>query len=226
MSTFTPNKSIEQPAHGADNNTWDIPANADWAIIDTAFGGNVTISVTGLAAGGYVLTLPQYQPPNIIFTGTIGGNLLYAFPEGVGGLWSVFNNTTGAFTLTMECDIAGFSSVVVPQGQRAFVVSDGNNVSLAQSVAVSFSQISGQVSNAQVPEGAVTQYQAGLFIETAQLTGTVTAAQVGPLPASQITSGTLANAQLPNVAAGPGVTIAADPGTTPSGTFGDIFFYY
>jgi hypothetical protein len=44
--------------------------------------------------------------------------------------------------------------------------------------------------------------------------------------ASNISSGTVANAHLPNVGAGPGVTIQADPGTTPSGVFGDLFLYY
>ena len=33
-STFTTNKTFEQPANGAYSNTWDSPVNADWAAID------------------------------------------------------------------------------------------------------------------------------------------------------------------------------------------------
>ena len=130
MSTFTPNKSIEQPAAGSDNNTWAVPVNADWGIIDTALGGNSAILVTGVGSGTYVLTLAQYQPPNIVFSGVMGGNLTYAVPSGVGGLWSVFNNTSGGFALTFQSQ--GGSYVIVPQGQRAWLVCDGANMQYAQ----------------------------------------------------------------------------------------------
>ncbi len=39
-------------------------------------------------------------------------------------------------------------------------------------------------------------------------------------------SGTVPNAHLPNIGSMPGVTITADPGTTPSGSPGQIFLYY
>jgi hypothetical protein len=81
------------------------------------------------------------------------------------------------------------------------------------------------VSNAQVPVGAGTQWEASLSLAVTQLTGVATTAQIPALPASQITSGTVANARLPNPGVGPGVTIAADPGTTPSGAPGAIFYY-
>ena len=37
-STFTTNKSIEKPANGDYVNDWNVPVNADWDIIDQAFG--------------------------------------------------------------------------------------------------------------------------------------------------------------------------------------------
>ncbi len=97
-----------------------------------------------------------------------------------------------------------------------------------------FSQLSGQVSNAQVPQGAVTQHQAALSIAGTQLTGGVAT--------SYITSGTFVDARiaLSNVsqhaasiktrnidgAAGTAVTVQSDPGGTPSGNPGDLFYYY
>jgi hypothetical protein len=46
------------------------------------------------------------------------------------------------------------------------------------------------------------------------------------LNASNLASGTVANARLPNIGSMPGVTIAADPGGTPSGSPGQVFWYY
>jgi hypothetical protein len=129
-SAFTNNKSIEQPVAGSDNSTWATPVNNDWGIIDQAFGGTISLSVTGLAAGSYVLTATQYTPPNIEVSGTLGGNIQYTVPGGVGGFWSVFNNTTGAFNLVFASAAGGFQ--IIPQGQRAFLISDGANMSYAQ----------------------------------------------------------------------------------------------
>jgi hypothetical protein len=127
-STFTTNKSIEKPAAGSYNDTWATPVNADFDDIDNAFGGNTQISVTGVSAGTYTLALAQYQPPNIVFSGVMGGNLGYIVPAGVGGLWTIFNNTTGAFTLAFGS--GGGGAVNIPQGTRLFLVCDGVNVEL------------------------------------------------------------------------------------------------
>ena len=130
-SSYTQNKGIEQPASGSYNSTWATPVNNDWEDIDNAFGGSATIDVTGVSAGIYTLTLAQYQPPNIIFTGAITGNLVYILPANVGGLWTIKNATSGGATLTFMA--AGGGSVVLPQGQRTFVVTDGTNMEFAQS---------------------------------------------------------------------------------------------
>src|SRR5882672_4992172 len=93
-STFTTNKGIEKPAAGDYVNAWAPPVNADWDDIDTALGGTTTISVTGVTAGNYALTLVQYRPINIEFTGTLSANVGYFIPTGVGGIWSISNATT------------------------------------------------------------------------------------------------------------------------------------
>jgi hypothetical protein len=131
-STFTTNKGIEQPAAGSYSNTWATPVNADWSDIDNAFGGVTTINVAGVATGTYTLTLAQYQPPNIIFTGAITGTLAYIVPPGVGGIWTVYNNTTGGSPLAFG---VGSSGMPLSQGQRTLVVSDGTTIAVAQSAA-------------------------------------------------------------------------------------------
>ena len=226
-STFTPNKNIQMPASGDFTNAWASPINFNFLEIDTCLGGVTNINVTGVTGPSITLSIAQYQPPNIEFTGVLSTSLNYILPSGVGGLWSIYNNTSGAFTLVIFCEnTGGGTDVFLPQGQRSFVNSDGFNVSLAQNVVTSFAGLSGQILDSQIPASAVTQYEADLAIAFTQLTGTATTAQIPSLPASQIGSGTIENARLPNAAASEGVTIAADPGTTPSGTFGQIFYYY
>jgi hypothetical protein len=133
---LTVNKSLAEQATGSNNNTWGVDLNNTIGIIDTAFGGVTTISVTGVAAGNYALTLTQYTPPNIEFSGVLSGNLVYSVPPGVGGFWSVANACTGAFSLTIASN-GGGTNVVIPQGQRGFVICDGTNVAAAQTGIVS-----------------------------------------------------------------------------------------
>lgn len=225
MSTFTPNKAIEQPASGSYNDAWATPVNNDWAIIDSAFGGTTTVSVTGISSN-IALSTAQYTPPNIEITGVLSQSLTVQVPSGVGGFWSVYNNTSGTYNLTFAT--VGGGSYVVPQGQRAFLISDGANMQLAQSLQTPFSDITGQIANSQVPVGAVTQWEASLSIGASQITGTIAAAQVGALPASQITSGVFSNARIPAPGSLNGVYIVPDPGGgyIPTGGAGDIFYYY
>lgn len=129
MSTFTTNKGIEQPTSGSYNNTWDVPVNADWGIIDNAFGGTTNLNATG-ASGTNTLALAQYQPPNIVITGTLSANVVYSIPSGVGGLWTIYNNTSGAYTVAFASG-GGGTAVTLQQGARTQVVSDGTNIQLA-----------------------------------------------------------------------------------------------
>jgi hypothetical protein len=131
MSTFTQNKGFEQPANGSYNNIWDIPVNADWAAIDASLGGTTNINVTGVAAGAYYLSLAQYRTPNIVITGVNNsGIIVYTLPAGVGGLWSVYNNTTGSGSVWFG---APADNYLMTQGVRYFFVSDGTSVGPADS---------------------------------------------------------------------------------------------
>ena len=113
-STYTTNKHIEEPANGDYNASWNVPVNNDWTLIDTCFGGSVSINAVG-ASGVTVLTLAQYQPPNIIISGTLTANVNYQLPSGVGGVWSVYNGTSGSYTLTFS-SAGGGASVTLAQG--------------------------------------------------------------------------------------------------------------
>lgn len=221
MSTFTPNKDLIEPANGSFNNIWDEPLALNWTSIDASFGGNTAINVTGVSAGTYALLLAQYQPPNIAFSGTIGGNLMYVLPAGVGGIWTVLNNTSGAFTL--QIGVSGGSAVAVLQGLRSLIVSDGSSVGLADTSAAAQAQANAQAfaTSADVVVATNANTFATAAANAAQAAAIATSAN-----ASNLSSGTVPNAQLPNVGVMPGVIIQADPGGTPSGPPGTIWFYY
>jgi len=221
MSTFTVNKGIEQPASGSYSNAWSTPVNADWEDIDNAFGGTARIVVTGVAGPSIALTLSQYQPPTIEFTGTLSANLLYLLPAGVGGIWTLNNSTTGAFTLSFG--ITGGNSVVLAASNTTLIVSDASNVGPADSGTAAAAQANAEAfaTAADVVVTTNTEAYAASVAASAQANAIATAAN-----ASNLSSGTVPNAQLPNAALMPGITIQADPGGTPSGAPGDIFYYY
>lgn len=134
--TLTTNKSLIKPDSGQYVGTWDVPVNDDMTAIDAALGGYTVINPTGLPASTITLTLTQYRPPNIVFgislTGAavLSANLNYQLPSGVGGQWTIYNNTTGAFSVTIS-SAGGGTSIQIAQGVRTLVVSDGTNVSFA-----------------------------------------------------------------------------------------------
>jgi hypothetical protein len=221
MTTLTTNKSIAQPANGSFTNDWDVPVNSDWAIIDTAFGGTTSISVTGVTAGTYALTLTQYQPPNIEFTGTLSGNLLYVVPSGVGGIWTVSNATTGAFTISIG--VSGGSSAAVLQGFRTLIVSDGSTVQLADTSAPAQAQANAEAF--ATAADAVVLASAEAFASNAAGSA-LTAAQTFAENANNINTGVIGQSFVPLIGNLRGVIIQADPGGTPSGPAGTIWFYY
>lgn len=123
VSTYTANKRIEQPGFNDYIDTWDVPVNNDWAIIDLALGGSVSINTTGLS-GNQTLSTAQYQPLKIVLTGTPTAAINYRVPSGVGGIWVVRNDTSGGQTVTID-SIAGGSAVTIPAGQNTLVTCDG-----------------------------------------------------------------------------------------------------
>jgi len=124
VSTYTANKRIEQPGFNDYVDTWDVPVNNDWGIIDLALGGSVSINTTGLS-GNQTLLTAQYQPLKIVLTGTPTAAINYRVPSGVGGIWVVRNNTSGGLTVTID-SAAGGAAVTIPAGQNTLVTCDGS----------------------------------------------------------------------------------------------------
>ena len=128
-STYTTNKRTEKPAAGDYPNTWAPPVNADWDIIDQAFGSTTLLNATGVTAA--TLTEAQYRSLFIDISGAMAANVTYTIPVNKGGQWIVNNTTTdstgGPWTVTFASG-GGGTSLVIPRNKRILIVSDGTNI--------------------------------------------------------------------------------------------------
>lgn len=134
-SSFTTNKNIEKPGYNdyaANPTGWSGPVNADWDIIDRAFGGVLGKSTTG---GTTNLTITETQNLVIVISGALASNAIFTLPLNtaltgiVGGQWIVKNATTGSFSLAISPTSGGGTSVIISQGSIETIFSDGTNVS-------------------------------------------------------------------------------------------------
>ena len=126
-TTFTPNKSLD--VIDIDDLGWGPPTNDNATDVDKALGSAAEISVAGVGVLPIVLVLDQYVNMSLNFTGLLGNNVTYQVPAGVGGSWVVRNNTTGAFTLTMQ-SLAGGPSFTIGQGASVTIYGDGTDMGL------------------------------------------------------------------------------------------------
>ena len=137
----TTNKALNLPAYNS--TSWDVPLNANFTSIDTAFGGYTVLNPTG-GSGTTILTSTQYTPPLVIIgtavptssasgVATLTANVDYEIPSGVGGSWFVYNNTTGNYTVTFSTGNPNSlnPSVALRQGVTTAIVCDGTNIGFA-----------------------------------------------------------------------------------------------
>lgn len=130
--------SFAEPTPGdpAVANAWGTILNTNFSLIDSAIAGHFSLSVAG--SSNVVLTAvngaaDQARNATFTFTGVLTGNIDVLWPAAPrASVFSVFNNTTGVFTLS--CGVTNGSGsplgavVVVPQGAIVLLRSDGTDV--------------------------------------------------------------------------------------------------
>lgn len=134
-TTFTPNLGLPQPAVNdpSSNNAWGTLENEGRTLIDNygaawlplpTTGGTTTLTSTNGASD-------QSRNRVLNITGVLTGNATILMPQTLQRAFSVFNQTTGAFTLSIGANngsgAAAGTTVVVPQGLVIPVISDGTN---------------------------------------------------------------------------------------------------
>jgi hypothetical protein len=127
-SSFTPNKNYELQATGENDGTWGAILNtSDFTIIDLNLGGRLSKSV----AGSSNVTITETEARNFqhTLTGTLTGNIDYIVPN-KGSFYSIYNNSSGAFTITVKP--SGGTGLVVEQGTRAFLFANPDTGAMEQ----------------------------------------------------------------------------------------------
>ena len=126
VSTFTQNCGLEEPALGDYVNSWNVPNNSNFTVIDNVFGGQ---SPQVFGSANITLTVAQAAYFNFVCTGALTANVKLILPSTIGGRRVVTNNCSGAFTLTIlngSADPGG--GVVCPQGAITPVLLTGTSV--------------------------------------------------------------------------------------------------
>lgn len=106
--------SASQVTGTTDRRAWVQPAGVD---------GRLSLSVAG--AANVTLTAAQARNDILNFTGLLTGSINVIVPDGP-QMWTVTNNTTGAFSVTIKTS-AG-TGIAVTQGKSLDVAADGTNV--------------------------------------------------------------------------------------------------
>jgi hypothetical protein len=134
--TYSPNKGLNEPANNSYINTWDVPVNSNWSIIDSAFGGTFNVSLSSTTV---TLTQANVQNVYINLTGVLTANVTVNFPAGVSGFYIVGNATSGAYTVTLASAGGGGATVIALQGVNTFIWSTGTNIYLAANAGITVS---------------------------------------------------------------------------------------
>jgi len=128
VSTYTTNKHIEKPGNNDYVDTWNVPVNNDWDIIDRAFGGTYTVS---LSSSNVTLTQANCQNVCILLTGVLTANVTVYLPSGVSGFFIFNNTTTGSYTVTVSSAGGGAYSALAVKNANTFIWTNGTNAFLA-----------------------------------------------------------------------------------------------
>lgn len=125
--TYTSNKFLRLATSGTEIGVWDVPVNENAGIIDNAFGGVATISLTS-ASVTRVISSVEAQCVFLRFTGPLGANVAVTLPA-VGSFYTVINEATNssAFYLTMATTAAGGRTIGMPPGTMTDIMTDGTH---------------------------------------------------------------------------------------------------
>ena len=172
----------------ADNNTTnpDATSSANWLAL-RANTGTTSIAVT---SGSNTPTPEKLGAQVLLITGALTANAALVLPLNAGSSWTVANNTTGAFTLTVIG--ATGAGVAVVQGTGVLTYTDGTN----------FYAISSPVSGAYLPlTGTAVAATKLATARNFSLAGVVTSATVSfdGTGAAVLTAAFASNPALPGV---------------------------
>jgi hypothetical protein len=157
------------------------------------YGRSNAFAYTQLALNvtGGTLTLTSAQASNTIqgYSGILTSNQIVIVPSTV-QLYTVTNNTTGAFSFTIKTAVVGGATVVVPQGNSLVLICDGTNVyNAASGSASSITALTLGNGSLAVPSLKFSgDANSGLYLPSSGTLGFVIGALAGSFTASGFTA--------------------------------------
>jgi len=135
-SSFTSRLKLERQASGENSGTWGDLVNYVFNRIDSSVKGYQSVDVAGSANVTLTsnnsttntddsATDDQVHNAVLEFTGALTGDI-HVFTDAVETKYTVFNNTTGSYTLTFAP--TGGSGVALKQGAKTLVYTDGSTM--------------------------------------------------------------------------------------------------
>ena len=209
-STYSTDLAIELMTTGENSGTWGTKTNTNWQLIEQAVAGVQSISIAGGAATtNLVMTnaaLSNARNIVLVFTGAITGNQIVTIPNTIQKYYVLYNNTSGAFTVTFTT-VSG-TGITLTQGKYCLAYSDGTNVYQSD-----LSNLSGTIASGSIAAGAVTS--------TAIATGAVTSTAIAPgavtstaIATGAVTSTAIASGAVTSSAIAPGAVGTTQLATT------------
>jgi hypothetical protein len=137
MSAYTTRLKLEKQVSGENSGNWGNLVNYVLNRIDSTVRGYVAVSVAGTANVTLVSNNSttntsegaddQVHNKVIEFTGALGA-AIHVFTDAVEGEYIVYNNTSGAYSLTFANTGHAANGVAISQGSRALIYSDGSTI--------------------------------------------------------------------------------------------------
>ena len=137
MSAYTTRLKLEKQVSGENSGNWGNLVNYVFNRIDSTVRGYVALSVAGTANVTLVSNTSttntsesaddQVHNKVIELTGALGA-AIHVFTDAVEGEYIIYNNTSGAYSLTFANTGHAANGVAISQGSRAIVYSDGSTI--------------------------------------------------------------------------------------------------
>jgi hypothetical protein len=131
-SSFSTDLKLELMVTGENAGTWGTKTNTNLNLLQQAVAGYQEVSIAG-GAQTTALAMTDAALSNarnavIKLTGTITGNQVVTIPDGIEKVYTIYNGTTGAFTVQFKT-VSGTGITFSTTNKGAILVySDGTNV--------------------------------------------------------------------------------------------------
>lgn len=131
-STYSTDLKLELMVTGENSGTWGDKTNTNLELIQQAIAGYQSVSIAGGAQTTALAmtnaTISNARNAVLELTGTITGNQVVTIPDSIEKTYTVYNNTTGAFTVQFKTVSGTGPTFSTTDKGIKFLYSNGTNV--------------------------------------------------------------------------------------------------